>query len=85
MSRVIGVACDNCGVLDVEVNLRDPMGEDYFPRKGWVALTQFEGEDAGELAGEDIHVCSSQCLFDFAKRTLETESSEEHGHSHEQD
>lgn len=85
MSRIIGVACDNCGILDVEVNpYTGGITEDSFPRNNWISLNQWGSQEEGVVDGEEIHICSTQCLFDFSKKALEGESVEEH-HHHEQD
>ena len=82
MSRVIGLACDNCGKLDVEVNYEFGVNEDSFPRDGWVSLIQWG--DAGDPgpATDDIHICSIQCLRDFVSK-IEDVPEEDHGHTHD--
>lgn len=82
MARIIGLACDNCGQLDVEVNYSIGVNEDSFPRNGWISLTQWA--DEGDPGGpeEDLHICSTECLKDFVLK-IEEESHEGHDHPHE--
>lgn len=82
MARIIGLACDNCGVLDVEVNYLMGTTEDSFPRDGWISLTQWgEDGDPGKPE-EDVHLCSTECLKNFAMQ-IEEEPEEGHDHPHE--
>ena len=94
MGRVVGVICDNCEALDVEINPHDRMIEDKFPRNGWISINQWSN-DEGRLDDDEIHVCSPQCFYGFAKKVMESLPPEErnkprphrhedgHVHSHE--
>ena len=82
MSRVLGIACDRCGTLDVELNPNSFSVEDMFPRDGWISLNEW-GED-GAIVLVEIHLCSLKCLAEFSAEALENEhtqdNEEEHNH-----
>jgi hypothetical protein len=88
MSRILGVACDSCGTLDIEINPSINFTEDDFPRRGWVSLTEWNGEEKGVAEADEIHLCSVECLASFSNVALssenETSHDHEHGHEHEQ-
>lgn len=96
MGRVVGVACDNCGSLDVELfsyHEEFKYSEDSFPRNGWISLNQWNSvEDKMRYAepGEELHICSSKCLKEFGEKyysaNLEEETEndkEKYGHTHD--
>jgi len=81
MSRIVGVVCDHCGTLDVEINSNDRY-EDIFPRNGWLSINEW-GEP-GEPTSDSIHICSLSCLTEFAGKALhEEQHSSERPHEHE--
>lgn len=83
MARVLGVVCDNCGMLDVELNYYlNNVTEDSFPRDGWLSLTQWGDESEPGPIGEDLHLCCVDCLTDFVHK-LSPHSDEETEHHHE--
>jgi hypothetical protein len=80
MSRVLGVACDKCGTLDVELNPDSFSVEDMFPRNGWISLNEW-GED-GVVGPIEIHICSLKCLAEFSAEALANEHTHEEGEDH---
>jgi hypothetical protein len=87
MSRVLGVACDSCGTLDIAVKPSMRITEDDFPRQGWISLVQWTGEEKG-TPDDEIHICSVECLVSFSNAALANENDQphdhKHGHEHEQ-
>lgn len=92
MSRIVGVACDNCGNLDVGVSEYSDefrYTEDNFPRNGWISLNQWAEGDKMRYAmadGPEIHVCSAKCLQEFATKyangELDHDHDQDHNHEH---
>lgn len=91
MGRIVGVACDNCGTLDVEVSEGEfKYSEDNFPRNGWLSINQWQEADNMRYAmaeGVEIHICSASCLKEFSDKylssTQKTPDMEKYGHTHE--
>jgi len=83
MSRIIGVVCDNCGGLDVEVDPGLDINEDSFPRNGWISLTEWDTDEESR-PGPELNVCGTSCLKEFAHKVHVDEEHEGHTHSHDE-
>lgn len=80
MSLIVGAVCDMCGKSDIESTIGGSE-IDFFPRNGWLSLTEWEGEEQGKPQN-DLHVCSLECLQSLVKELLSVDLQEENPHPH---
>lgn len=60
MTHIVGVVCDGCGKNDVIT--ASVMSTQSVPRRNWISLSFWSGDDKGDVLSPEVHACSVECL-----------------------
>lgn len=70
MTHIVGVVCDGCGKSDVIS--ASVMKEQSVPRRNWISLSFWSGEDKGLVRTPEIHACSADCLQKVTEKVVKS-------------
>lgn len=82
MTHIMGVVCDGCGKNDV-ISATVASSQSV-PRRNWISLSFWSGEDKGAVRSPEVHVCGVECLqtvidklFESSQNALNEDKTEE--------
>lgn len=70
MTHIMGVVCDACGKNDV-ISAQVASTQSV-PRRNWMSLSVWSGDDKGAVRTPEIHVCSAECLEVITSRLVDS-------------
>lgn len=70
MTHIAGVVCDGCSKNDViSANV---MGSQSVPRRNWMSISFWSGDEKGATRTPDVHACSADCLQVVTQRIVDS-------------
>ena len=74
MTHIMGVVCDGCGSNDV---ISAAVGSTQsVPRRNWMSISIWTGDDKGAVRTPEIHVCSGDCLQVVTQKIIDSANAE---------
>ena len=74
MTHIMGVVCDGCGKNDV-ISAQVASTQSV-PRRNWISISVWSGDDKGSVRTPEIHVCSGDCLQTVTEKLIQSANAE---------